>query len=96
MRRIPPSERAREQAGRIFTDGVERDANIASELMKLGLQMLVQQGLEQEQADFIGRDRYERGAGNGLRNGYEPSRVKTAEGTVPIQQQLKSFPKRSR
>lgn len=51
------------------------------------MQLLVQQGLEQEQeqADFVGRDRYERGAGNGLRNGYEPARIRTGEGNVAVQ-----------
>lgn len=53
--------------------------------MKLGMQLLVQQGLEQEQTDFLGRDRYARGAQQGLRNGYEPARIKTGEGAVPIQ-----------
>jgi hypothetical protein len=77
--------RVREQARRIFTDGVDNDANLASELMKSGLQMLVQQGLEQEQADFVGRERYERGSGNGWRNGDEPGRIKTAEVNVGIQ-----------
>jgi len=36
MRRIAPSERVREEARRIFTNGVDKNANIASELMKLG------------------------------------------------------------
>lgn len=82
MRRIPPSARVREDIGKLFSGGVERDVNVASELMKLGLQMLVQQGLEQEQTDFLGRDRYERGSERGWRNGYEPARIRTAEGTV--------------
>jgi transposase-like protein len=53
--------------------------------MKLGMQLLVQQGLEQEQADFLGRDRYVRGSERGARNGYEPGRIPTAEGNVGIQ-----------
>jgi transposase-like protein len=75
----------RDDIGKLFAGGVDRETNVASELMKLGLQMLVQQGLEQEQADFLGRDRYERGSERGWRNGYEPSRVRTAEGQVPVQ-----------
>lgn len=84
MRRIPPSARVREDIGKLFAGGVAQDTNVASELMKLGLQMLVQQGLEQEQADFLGRDRYERGSDRGWRNGYEPARIRTAEGTVGV------------
>jgi transposase-like protein len=85
MRRIAPSERVREEVGRLFAGGADREANLASELMKLGMRLLVQQGLEQEQADFIGRDRYARGDRNGWRNGYEPSRIRTGEGNVAVQ-----------
>ena len=50
------------------------------------MRYLVQQGLEQEQQDFLGRGHYERrGDGElqrGHRNGYEQPRLKTAEGTV--------------
>jgi putative transposase len=85
MRRIPPSARIREEVQRVFSSGVDPQTNFASELMKLGMQLLVQQGLEQEQTDFLGRDRYARGSDRGSRNGYEPGRVQTAEGNVGIQ-----------
>jgi hypothetical protein len=57
-----------------------------STLAQLGVRYVVQQGLEQEQADRLGRGRYERGAGTrGLRNGYEvplftPPRAASASG----------------
>jgi transposase-like protein len=42
--------------------------------------------LEQEQADALGRARYERAEGTrGYRNGYEPGTVKTAEGVFRLQ-----------
>lgn len=85
MRRIPPSARVREEVQRLFSGGVDPQANFASELMKLGMQLLVQQGLEQEQTDHLGRGRYARGAERGSRNGYEPGRIPTAEGNVGIQ-----------
>jgi transposase-like protein len=45
----------------------------------------VQQGLEQEQNDFLGRGRYERGAGTrGRRNGYEDAALRTAEGKIGV------------
>jgi putative transposase len=47
----------------------------------------VQELVEAEQADFLGgRGRYERRgeAPPGLRNGYEPRRVRTAEGPIEI------------
>ena len=42
----------------------------SSELVRPGSTLLVQEGLEAEQADFVGRERYERGEHNGYRSGY--------------------------
>jgi putative transposase len=50
--------------------------------------LVVQQLLEGEQTDFLGgRGRYERRSGEqrGARNGYEPARLRTAEGGVDLQ-----------
>ena len=49
--------------------------------------MVVQELLEGEQADYLGgRGRYERreGGQTGWRNGYEPGRLRTAEGAIDI------------
>lgn len=76
-----------------------------SHLAHLGLGYLVQQALEQEQEDFLGRGRYERrGEGTGdrpayYRNGYEQGKLKTAEGEVKVrvpQVRGSSSPYRSR
>jgi putative transposase len=58
-----------------------------SELLKLGAQLMVQKALEQEVADYLGRERYERRQEDqeGLRNGYEPGRIRTAEGEIVLQ-----------
>lgn len=76
MRRVAPSTIAREEIDELLAGGVAPETNILSALAQLGVRYVVQQGLEQEQADFLGRDRYERGAGKrGRRNGYEERAV---------------------
>lgn len=51
------------------------------------MQRVVQELLEQEVADYLGRERYERreDAQPGYRNGYEPGWIRSAEGEVSIQ-----------
>jgi transposase-like protein len=87
VRRVPPSTVMREEIDRLLSRGMEREANLLSELAELGLRYLVQQGLEQEQQDFLGRAHYERrteSTPRGQRNGYEDARLKTAEGPVSV------------
>jgi putative transposase len=58
------------------------------EAARRGAQLILQKALEKEVDDFLGRERYKRaaeGAVTGYRNGYEPKRVHTAEGTVELQ-----------
>jgi hypothetical protein len=50
----------RAEIDRLLSRGLEREASLISELAALGLRYLVQQGLEQEQQDFLGRAHYER------------------------------------
>jgi hypothetical protein len=52
-----------EEIGELLAGGVAPETNILSVLAQLGVRYVVQQGLEQEQADHLGRERYERGAG---------------------------------
>lgn len=108
MRKVPPSDMLREEINRSLADGVQDGTDLLSHLAHLGLGYLVQQALEQEQEDFLGRGRYERrggsegGAGDDQpahRNGYEQGRLKTAEGEVKVrvpQVRGSSSPYRSR
>ena len=86
MRKVPPSDVLREEINRSLTGGVEDGTDLLSHLVHLGLGYLVQQALEQEQEDFLGRGHYERrGEDIGdrparYRNGYEQGRLRTAEG----------------
>jgi putative transposase len=90
MRKVPPSDVLHEEINRALTGGVEDGTELLSHLAHLGLGYLVQQALEQEQEDFLGRGRYERreeGIGDQparYRNGYEQGRLKTAEGEVSV------------
>lgn len=64
MRKVPPSDVLREEIHRSLADGVADGGggaeSLLSHLAHLGLGYLVQQALEQEQEDFLGRGRYER------------------------------------
>lgn len=89
MPRIAPSAKIREEIGRLLQNGVPKDQDVVGTLLRLGAQRLAQELLEEEATDFLGRDRYVRHRGatphRGYRNGYEPGRVRTAEGTIPLQ-----------
>jgi hypothetical protein len=87
MRRVAPSVLARERLQALLAGGAEQETNIVSALVEAVSQMVVQELLEGEQADYLGgRGRYERrDAGQvGWRNGYEPGRLRTAEGAIGI------------
>jgi transposase-like protein len=72
MSKIAPSARVREEIAAFATqaEGSESGAHALSRLVQLATARLVQEALEQEQTDFIGRERYVREAGRGKRNGY--------------------------
>ena len=89
MRKVAPSQMVREEIGRALSGGVDPESNLLSTLAQLGLKHLVQQALEQEQEDFLGRGRYERrdeeaSSQRGYRNGYEEAGLSTAEGEVGV------------
>jgi transposase-like protein len=58
----------------------------ASQFLKLAAQMVVQQVLEQEVVDYLGRERYERQSETtGYRNGYKPGRIRSTEGEIQVE-----------
>jgi transposase-like protein len=87
MSKIAPSVQLREQLTAFLKDAgaIESGAAARSELVRLATQRVVQEALEQEQTDFIGRERYARQPGRGKRNGYVPGPLDTAEGRLPFQ-----------
>src|SRR5512135_1458197 len=88
MKRIPPSERISQEISCLLSEGIGGDANILKELVTKAVQRVLQEAVEQEVTDHLGRERYERRRKDepdqGYRNGYEPTRVKTAEGVVGV------------
>jgi putative transposase len=89
MPRIAPSAKIREEITRVLHDGVPEDQDVVGTLLRVGAQRVAQELREEEATDFLGRDRYVRHRGpephRGYRNGYEPGRVRTAEGDIPVQ-----------
>ena len=86
MRRtVPPSAEIEEQIDRLLAVGVGENPRAAlSELAKLGARLIIQRAVEDEFDAWLGRARYERRpeAPPGLRNGFRPRRLQTAEGEL--------------
>ena len=87
-RKIAPSEVKTQEMAQLLRgqyqgqDGQE----LVSALVRLSTERVLQEALEHEQAEALGRDRYERRElGGGYRNGYEAGTVKTAEGVLRLQ-----------
>jgi len=85
MRRIPPSSKLRQEVEEIFI-GLETQGHPLDKLVSLGARYMLQVAVEQEVEDYLGRAHYHRGSRrkNGWRNGYEPGKVKTADGILEI------------
>src|SRR6516162_4794080 len=82
MERIPASERTREKLKAVI-EGTEKGAG-ASELVRLAARLIIEEALEGEARDVLGREYYARGAapGAGYRNGYRTGRLDSAEGML--------------
>ena len=83
MKRVAAPERTRERL-RALMDGRLGTAPDRSNLVLLAAQLILEEALEAEVRDEVGRERYERadGEASGYRNGYRTGRMKTAEGVV--------------
>jgi transposase-like protein len=83
MGRIPASERTREKLKAVIEGGRE-DGGSRSELVRLAARLIIEEALESEARDAVGRDYYARGAvaGAGYRNGYRLGRLNSAEGSI--------------
>jgi transposase-like protein len=81
--RIPASERTSQKLSELLTEGVA-DGDARAELLKLAVRKIVEEALEAEVAEVVGRGYYESGAapGAGYRNGYRRGRLRTAEGAI--------------
>jgi transposase-like protein len=70
-------------------DGQAQADDLLAELLQLGARKVLQEGLEAEVDEFLGRGWYERSEGdkesNGYRNGYLPKKFKTPSGAINVQ-----------
>jgi transposase-like protein len=93
-RTVPPSAEIEAQIDQLLAVGVgENPRESLSELARLGARLIIQRAVEEEFDAWLGRSRYERRPGyqrglrnyeSGLRNGFRPRRVQTAEGELEI------------
>jgi len=86
--RVSPTDRIRAEIDALFTG--ERDlVEVLEDVARLGARLLIQNAVEAEVAEFLGRARYQRAAAAaqaqpGHRNGYCPTTVKTTSGPVTV------------
>ena len=88
MERIAPSERVRNEIDALLKGKTSTKSQDEKEqsLLLLAMKRILQEVVEQEQAGFLGRERYKHQAeGHGWRNGYEPRSLRTAVGKVPLE-----------
>ena len=96
MRRtVPPSAEIEDQIDQLLAVGVgENPRESLSGLAKLGARLIIQRAVEDEFDAWLGRARYDRrpdyqrGLRNyqsGLRNGFRPRKLQTAEGELQVE-----------
>ena len=89
MRRtVPPSAEIEDRIDQLLAVGVgENPRESLSELAKPGARLIIQRAVEDEFDAWLGRARYERRpeAPPGLRNGFRPRKLQTAEGELPVE-----------
>ena len=82
MARIPASKQTRKRLTELF-DGVGATEGDGGELVKLAARLIVEEALEEEVEDVVGRGYYAHGDGSGgHRNGYRRGKLDTAEGRI--------------
>lgn len=89
MTKVQPSERISNEISELLERGCCDSEDFLSILLRKSVKKIIQETLEQEISDYLGRDYYQRnpdGSGRvGHRNGYEPRTLKTAEGKVTLE-----------
>jgi len=88
MTRVPRSQTIAQKIEEFLRSGIGDETDITGTLVRLGAQRLIQEMLEEEVTDYLGRDHYERRKADekftGYRNGYAERAVKTAEGKILV------------
>ncbi len=85
MASISPAERLRRELESTL-DGVGEEVDPVEAVGRVGARLILQQALEDEVTEYLGRARYERtAASTAHRNGYEPVTVKTTSGSMQLE-----------
>lgn len=85
--RIPPSVQTGQKIRQLIAEG---EQDVTSQFVRLAAQQVIEQLLEAEVSDVLGRDYYQHapsadepaGTGRGHRNGYRRNRLRSAEGQI--------------
>ena len=89
MHRIPPSQKIGKKFEKLLNQGLDGEEEVTSMVIRLGIERVVQEMVEQEVTDYLERGHYQRRRPEqehrGYRNGYEPGRIRTAEGEIVVQ-----------
>ena len=89
MNRVPPSQKIGKEFEQLMNQGLDGEEDITSMVVRLGIERVVQEMVEEEVTDYLERGHYERRRPEqehrGYRNGYEPGRIRTAEGEIVVQ-----------
>jgi transposase-like protein len=89
MQSILPSQRVRQRTAELLANGTEADEEMVTTVVRLGVERLIQEMLEEEVRNHLGHDHYAGQAPDqehlGYRNGYEPGRIRTGQGVVTVQ-----------
>src|ERR1035437_6130463 len=84
MKTVAPSERFRSELDEVLA-GVGGEEDPIETVGRRGARLILQQALEDEVSEFLGRRRYERAEETvSHRNGYEPKTAKTASGALGL------------
>lgn len=87
MRKVLPSVRISNEISELLEKGYEGSDDLLSVLIKKSVKRVIQEVLEAEVKDHLGRDYYQRQAGatRGHRNGYENRNLKMSEGKIGLE-----------
>jgi putative transposase len=87
MQKVVPSERLRRELDDVL-NGIGEEQDPVEAIARLGARLILQQALEDEVTEFVGRARYERADGEEViyRNGFaKPSTVATTSGPTQVE-----------
>jgi putative transposase len=85
MEKVAPSERFRQELDEVLA-GVDREQDPVEVVGRLGARLILQQALEDEVTEFLGRRRYQRAEETvSHRNGHEPRTIKTTSGSLNVE-----------